>query len=350
MKRFFAQAVFLQFQRTLVLFSRFFGYFSGRILGRFFGAAVIALSLTACGSNNSASYADIDQIEAAKTRISLGLTYLQNGNFNQAKANLDKAINFAPDLMDSHFAMAFYYQSVEEVALAEKYYQQALSIDDRNADLLNSYGAFLCLQGHYTSAEQYLMQAINSQQYSHTASSYENLAICSQAQANISEAIGYLKTALSHEPGRLKSAYLLLEMTVSGERWDEAKMALQKYEKVAPVSARSLDFAVQIEQGLGNRENAQGYADMLARLFPRYQSSSVYSDEIKKTIKKNVNPQLEKKRMSDRIHVVQHGENLYRISLKYNVRMQRLIEWNKLKDGSQVSVGKTLIVSDPNAK
>lgn len=304
--------------------------------------------LVACGSNNSGAY-DINQLEAAKTRISLGLTYLKNGNYNQAKANLDKAINFAPGLMDSHFAMAYYYQTVEEVVLAEKYYQKALSIDDRNADLLNSYGAFLCLQGHYGIAEQYLMRAVNSQQYSHTASSYENLALCSQAQANIYQAIQYLKTALSHEPGRIKSAYLLLELSVSDQRWEEAKAALEKYEKIAPISARTLEYAVLIEQGLGNVDNANGYREMLGRLYPDYQPARLKSTEPPGTDKARTNTELAKKPMSDRIHVVQLGENLYRISLKYNVRMQRLIEWNNLKDDSQVRVGTNLYVSDPNA-
>ena len=45
---------------------------------------------------------NFDRQEAAKTRISLGLTYLKNGSYSQAKANLDKALEFAPRMADAH--------------------------------------------------------------------------------------------------------------------------------------------------------------------------------------------------------------------------------------------------------
>jgi type IV pilus assembly protein PilF len=46
-------------------------------------------------------------------------------------------------------------------------------------------------------------------------------------------------------------------------------------------------------------------------------------------------------------HVVQKGENLYRISLRYNIRMQRLIEWNKLSDAADIYAGKKLRITSP---
>ena len=124
---------------------------------------------------------------------------------------------------------------------------------------------------------------------------------------------------------------------------------MQRYEKIAPISAQTLEYAVLIEQGLGNKENAKGYREMLARLYPDYQPANLMDAETSGVEKPVLNRELAKKPMSDRIHVVQAGENLYRISLKYNVRMQRLIEWNNLQDGSQVRVGTKIYVSDPNA-
>lgn len=315
-----------------------------------FAMGVAALSLTACSSNNIATpYEGINAVQAAKTRISLGLTYLQNGNYTQAKTNLDKAMQFAPGLMDSHFAMAYYFQSVDEPEQAERAYQQAMKLSPDNADLLNSYGAFLCQQGRFEHAGQYLKAAINTKQYSYAASTYENLAICSQAQARIDDAIAYLKAALNHEPGRIKSVWLLLELTTSQGRWSEAKSTLSRYEKIAPVTARSLEYTVMIERGLGNHVNAQGYAKKLSELYPNYQPSENYYQHTQSRPAERPVTELAKKTMSDRIHIVQRGENLYRISLKYNVRMQRLIEWNHLQDGAQVRAGTKLIISDPNA-
>ncbi|MCY7294590.1 type IV pilus biogenesis/stability protein PilW [Alteromonas sp. a30] len=308
---------------------------------------LVALFLSACASRSPQE--SIDRQEAAKTRISLGLTYLQNGSYAQAKANLDKALKFAPELTDVHFALAYYYQTIDEIVLAEKSYQKALSINSEDADLLNSYGAFLCLQGHYQLAEDYLHKAIQTQQYSHAAASYENLAICQQAQADTAQAIRYLETAISHDPTRIKTAYLLLELNVSQKRWEEAQKALTRYERLAPVTAQTLDYAVKIQKALGNMDIADGYAKTLLKLYPEHDIAKKYLKQTSPELKQIQNPALEKKSMSDRIHVVQPGENLYRISLKYNVRMQRLIEWNNLTDGTPLHTGKKLFVSDPNA-
>jgi type IV pilus assembly protein PilF len=52
--------------------------------------------------------------------------------------------------------------------------------------------------------------------------------------------------------------------------------------------------------------------------------------------------------ISTPFHIVKPKENLYRISLKYNVKIKKLLEWNKLKDESSVLIGTKLWVRDPN--
>jgi type IV pilus assembly protein PilF len=46
-------------------------------------------------------------------------------------------------------------------------------------------------------------------------------------------------------------------------------------------------------------------------------------------------------------HVVVLDENLYRISLRYNVKMNYLMQWNNLDDPSAIIVGMKLRVKDP---
>jgi type IV pilus assembly protein PilF len=47
-------------------------------------------------------------------------------------------------------------------------------------------------------------------------------------------------------------------------------------------------------------------------------------------------------------HIVSSGENLYRISLLYNIKMQRLIDWNGLADESAIFDGKKLFLVAPS--
>lgn len=402
--------------------------------------------LTACVSeplpDGFQSQDDFDPVNAAKTRISLGLTYLQNGNYSQAKFNLDKALQFAPRLADAHYSMAYYYQMVGENELAEESYQTAMDFEPKNADIANTYGAFLCRQGKYDKAKKYFLKAVNSDNYVSTAETYENLALCSQSQGHLDDAMTYLQSAINHQPTRGKSLFFLTQLQVENEEWENAKQTLKRYEKVARVSAESLWMNYTIEEGLGNPKVAQGYGDMMIRMHPQHPRTQQYvklrvkgrpkpvfkTSQVKSmTAKRNmvtaskneqakdVVPEVVEKpstikladpkhtlsepakpesemaeqqvsdyQVEDNVestltqtevasagqpdnlqsqsslateaelvesvvthHVVQKGENLYRISLLYNVKIKRLREWNSLEEETSLFVGKKLVIVDP---
>jgi type IV pilus assembly protein PilF len=347
---------------------------------------IFTLLLSACVTQSPQkgfkSPDDFDTVAAAKTRISLGLTYLKNGNYSQAKFNLDKALQFAPKLADSHFSMAYYYQLVGENEQAEEEYKTSMQMDPNNADIINTYGAFLCQQGKYQQAKEYFLRAVKSDNYVSSAETYENLALCSQTRGHMDDAIEYLNSALNHQPGRAKSLLLLAEMLVAEQRWEEARQTLRRYEKVARVSAETLWLSTHIEQSLGNEKLAQGYGDMLVSMYPQHPYTVKFLKSGRKVeIRQNqpgvqgstslqeVPPSVETiipaaSASSDEMqaeqgaednnkntiyHVVQKDENLYRISLQYNIKLQRLIEWNKLPDAAAIYVGKKLLIVDPNS-
>ncbi|MDM7859696.1 type IV pilus biogenesis/stability protein PilW [Alteromonas sp. ASW11-36] len=362
---------------------------------------------------------DFDQVEAAKTRISLGLTYLKNGNYTQAKINLDKALEFAPRLADAHYSMAYYYQLVDEVVRAEESYKNALKLDSRNPDIANSYGAFLCQQSRYEEAKEFFMRAVNSQSYANSAETYENMALCSLSQNRSLDAINYLNTALNHQPTRAKSLFLLAELQAQAGQYNEAKQTLARYQRVARVSADTLWLSVQIERGLGEYEMAEGYGEMLMRMYPGHRLTKRYITSIEEQAEQTVRvtrkpapiedtplpaqdaeevvepepvvtppettqvepepePEVETRVTpnddvtetpevvipvtpevssatgtpvmdGDRVikHQVAKRENLYRISLRYNVKIQSLIEWNNLPESGAIDYGMLLWVVDP---
>lgn len=375
------------------------------------------LLLSACSSQSyrSAEEQDFDQPKAAKTRISLGLTYLKNGNFSQAKYNLDKALQFDPRSADAHFALAYYYQQVEEHDAAEKAYQEAMDLEPRNADIANSYGAFLCQRGKYAEAKRYFLKAVNSDNYISSAETYENLALCSQTHGELEDALEYLRSAVNHQPGRGKSLYLLAQLLAESNHWVEAKDVLRRYEKVSQVSPNTLLLASQIEHALGNSQLSKGYGEMLLRMYPSDPATARYlqehkmpppatspidrksnkillneplvvvedadivvevtadnahmnapievsesspnkesimqlaenSQEIERAEKDVVEKSKPLTKQVSTFHIVQKDENLYRISLLYNIRMQRLVEWNRLPNAAAIYEGKKLIIVAP---
>ena len=314
-----------------------------------------------------------DPQEAAKTRLSLGLTYLKNGNFKQAKFNLDKALQFAPEMADGHLSMGYYYQLVGEDIAARQSYQKAMQLAPNNPDIANSFGAYLCQAGDYQGAQTYFIKAIENPNYIRVAESYENLALCAQNAGKPADAINYLQNALKHEPGRSKSVTLLIQLLLEQQRWQEADDILSQYEKVGTVNANILWFRTQIEQGVGNAEKAQAYGNMLVQMYPQHPNAGAYLNSLKQAAaepverkpvplteilaKEQAQPDVETNDSEDavaqelsqqnNVHIVSKNENLYRISLKYNVRLQSLIEWNNLPASGEVKQGQVIRLTPP---
>ena len=374
----------------------------------------LMIALTGCVSETQpgAFSSEFDQQEAAKTRVSLGLTYLKNGNYSQAKQNLDKALAFAPRLAETHYGLAYYYQVVGESERADESYQTAMSLAPRDANIANSYGAFLCQDGRYEEAKRFFMQVVNAKQYANSAETYENMALCAQSQGEGEDAIEYLNSALKHQPGRAKTLFILTEMYVATEQYELAAETLRRYEKVARVSADSLWMAIEIAKGQGDLRAANGYGDMLLRMYPNSPLARLYIER-QKTVPQPVvkvktkqqsqlvsvpapekatdsekemqateasvaesnqtestksevpepvvvaeepdanEPVVEAKQNIEAdeaeslFHVVQPKENLYRLSLKYNIKLNTLKEWNNLDENGSIKVGMKLWLVPP---
>ena len=93
-----------------------------------FSTVVLVVLLSACTSTVSERNSIPDPLAAAKNRLALGLTYLKSNNFQQAKFNIDKALDFAPRFSGAHYGIAYYYQKVGENALANESYNIILFI------------------------------------------------------------------------------------------------------------------------------------------------------------------------------------------------------------------------------
>jgi len=126
-----------------------------------------ALALSGCvsessynGSNKPVVKNKINNAGAARTRIALALQYLKAGNNSQAKYNLERASEFAPNLPEVHYSLAYYYQQVGENARADKAYQKALDIKPDDPNTLNNYGVFLCGIDEYDRATDQFLKAI----------------------------------------------------------------------------------------------------------------------------------------------------------------------------------------------
>lgn len=109
---------------------------------KLWGVWLVAGLLAGCSGSAPEKEAQVS--EAGQTRLQLGLEYLQQGDMDAARQNLEKALDAAPQDYRTQLGMALYEQRIGENAAAEQRYRQALKLAPGNGTVLNNYGAFLC--------------------------------------------------------------------------------------------------------------------------------------------------------------------------------------------------------------
>jgi type IV pilus assembly protein PilF len=142
-----------------------------------------------------------DPQQAAQTRLALGLQYLQNGDLEQAKANLERARAHSPNEPAVHTGLAYYYQRVADIDQAEQFYRSALSLEQNNGDSMNNLAVLLCLQQRYVEADALFRRAAAAPGYIKIASTYQNAARCAEQRGDLKAAAGYDQQALNYRAG-----------------------------------------------------------------------------------------------------------------------------------------------------
>ena len=69
-------------------------------------------------------------------------------------------------------------------------------------------------------------------------------------------------------------------------------------------------------------------------------------EAVQKTELPMLNPKVSPLRVP--FHVIAVGENLFSISVRYNVKLQKLLQWNGLKESDRVMNGSKIYLNDPN--
>lgn len=250
-----------------------------------------AFALTGCVTENSYEGSDRPVVEkqvnntgAARTRIALALQYLKTGNNSQAKYNLERAADFAPDLPEVHYSLAYYYQQVDEPELADKAYQRALKIAPNDPNTLNNYGVFLCGIGEYDRAAEELLKAISIPSYIRVAESYENLALCAIEFDDFENAEKYLKSALNHSSQRPSSMISLAGLYYAKSDLHKAEDIIEKYESTGRVTPRALMLSYLIQQRMGHIEKAEATAGIILQTYPgSNEAKAISSGQVKRS-------------------------------------------------------------------
>ncbi|MFD2179473.1 type IV pilus biogenesis/stability protein PilW [Veronia pacifica] len=219
---------------------------------------------------------EFDNIQAAESRISLGLGYLKAGEWQQGRQNIELALKHAPTYYRSLLTYAYLLQKTGDIKLAEKQYKKALRYSPKNGDVQNNYGVFLCRYKRYDEAQAAFAKAIAQPYYYKTSGSYENAALCAMKAGDVAKAKEMFDKALKHEPNRVVSTLQLVRLELKDGEYNQARSRLFYFHKRYGYRADSLYLTIKLESAQDRLLEVEKYAKVLASQYPESKEYRLY--------------------------------------------------------------------------
>lgn len=231
-------------------------------------ALACMMLLNACASRQTDMDKPSESRKAAEFNTSLGLEYMNRGQFEVALGKLKKALRSDPDYAPAHTVTAILYERIGEDDLAGKHYQEAYEADPRDGDVNNNFGTYLCKTGRKDEAIGHFMKALDDPFYSTPAVALTNAGSCALGEGELAEADGYLRHALKIQADFPDALINMADLNFEKQSYLTARAFIQRYEAVATHTASSLALASRVEMALGDEQSATEYRRALEARFP----------------------------------------------------------------------------------
>jgi type IV pilus assembly protein PilF len=204
----------------------------------------------------------------AKAHTELGALYFQDGNLIVALEELTLAAAIDPDYAPAFATRGLVLYYVKEFESAEKDFRHALGLEERNPEINNNYGWFLCQTGRERESLQYFERAYGNTLYQTPASAYLNAGACLIKLNELDAAQDALEKSLRLSPGNPQAMYHLADINYRRGDFDAARNRLAEVVRVVEPGPEMLWLLLRVERRLGNRADERSLATQLRRKFP----------------------------------------------------------------------------------
>lgn len=229
---------------------------------------LIALLAAGCASTAEREAEAARRARLVETHIQLANGYLQRGQIEFAKENLERALERDADHSQANNMMAVLQWRLKEYDAAERHFRRAVRSDPRNAEAQNNYGAFLCDRGRIDEAETWFRRAVANPLYRTPALAYENAGLCLFKAKQYARAEVNFREALKIDPNLADSLFHMARISYDSGRTLAARGFMQRYFQAAQDTPAALLLAVRIERALKNKDEEASYALRLRGKFP----------------------------------------------------------------------------------
>lgn len=228
---------------------------------------IVALLLQACVQTGPPQF-EADLEEAARLNTKLGMSYLQQGNLEQALAKLQKALEQDDSQAQTYWGLALVHARFQENEKARGYFKQARKRAPKDANITASYGEFLCQLGEAEAAHKAFADAAKTPRYLSPEVAYTNAGVCYRKQGQRVPAEQSFRKALNYNPRFARALMQLASMSYEVGDYLRARAFNQRLEAQGHRSADSLLLALRTEHALGDARSARKYADLLRAQYP----------------------------------------------------------------------------------
>jgi type IV pilus assembly protein PilF len=204
----------------------------------------------------------------AKLHTELGSLYFQNGNLIVALEELTIAIAIDPNYAQAYSTRGLVLYHVKEMDSAEKDFQRALSLAEKDPEINNNYGWFLCQTGKTKESVDYFQRSIKNPLYQTPEIAYLNLGACYVKLGDLDRAEEAIRKTLRLSPANPQALFQLATISYKRGNYDAAKKHLTDVARLTDPSAEVLWMLLRVERRLGDRSSESSLAAQLRRKYP----------------------------------------------------------------------------------
>ena len=206
--------------------------------------------------------------KAAEINLELGVEHLRKGNLQQAKEKIDRSLEQNPRYGRAHLVAGMLYNRLGDERSAETHYERAISLEPKNPEFKNNYAVYLCQHKKFERGQKIALEAAADPLYKTPEVAFMNAGNCALSGGDMKVAEDNFRQALARKPRFTEALLQMADLEYRQTEYLSARAFLERYMEVGRTNPETLWLGVRIERGLGNKAQAQHYAQRLKSEYP----------------------------------------------------------------------------------
>ena len=204
----------------------------------------------------------------AKAHTELASLYFQSNNLIVALEELTLAISINPNYAPAYSTRGLVLFYIKEFESARKDFQRAVQLDERDPEINNNYGWFLCHTGKQKESIAYFERAIRNPLYQTPEVAYLNAGACYIELGDLDSAEDYVRKSMRLAPDNPQTIFQLANVLYRRGNLDAARKYLTDLAQASDPGADVLWLLLRVERRLGNTSAEASLTAHLRRKFP----------------------------------------------------------------------------------